>query len=103
MLIMLVLILLAPALISVALYEQFKGNKLQLVERVALALIFAFVINMGVYAAVWLRGWNFVDWTLYGSPQLTNVQFSLKYMALSLVFAVVLPFVFGLVKIGKRK
>jgi len=95
--------LLAPALISVALFEQFRGHKLQIVERAALAIIFAFLINLGVYTAIWLRGWNFVDWTLIGSPQLTNVQFSIKYMALSLVFSVALSFVLSLIRIGKRK
>jgi len=102
MLILLVLMLLAPALLSVLLFEQFKGTKLPCFERASLLLVFSSLINMLSYAALWLRGWSTISWTLDGASSMTNVSFCLKYMALSLVFAVALAFVCSLVKAGKR-
>ena len=103
MLILLVLILLAPAVISVFLYGKFKRCKFSNYECIALLIIFAFLINAGVYAAVWLRGWSSLIWTLDSVSSMTSVSFCLKYMALSLVFAVAIPFFVSLVKAGKRK
>ena len=103
MIILLILVLLAPALISVLLFELFKGYELPILNRIALWIIFAFIINMVVYAAIWLRGWKNISWGLDNGSDLYNVAFCVKYMALSLVAAVVIPFVFSLVKIGKRK
>ena len=103
MLILLVIMLLAPALISVLLFERFKGYELTAQKRIALLLIFAFLINMLGYAVLWLRGITSIFWTLDKTSTMTEVAFCLKYMALSLVFAAVLPFVLSLVRIGKRK
>ena len=103
MIILLVLILLAPALISVMLFEKFKGCELSIYKRIALFVIFAYLINMTVYASIWLRGWENISWALDSGSDLYNVAFCLKYMALSLVSAVIIPFVLSLVKIGKGK
>lgn len=103
MIILMILLLLVPGLISVLLYERFKGYTLSHYKRAVLLLIFAFLINMGVYAAIWIRGWEYVSWTLDSASVMSGVSFCLKYMALSLVYAVVIPFVLSLVKVGKRK
>ena len=103
MLILLILLLLAPSLISVLLYERFKGYELPILKRIALWIVFAFLVNMIVYAAIWLRGWESISWGLDNGSDLYNVAFCLKYMVLSLVAAVIIPFVLSLVKIGKRK
>ena len=103
MLILLILLMLVPALISVLLYERFKGYELSTKNRVILLLIFAYLINMVGYATLWLRGWDYQSWTLDGTSTMTHVPFVLKYMAVSLVSAVALPFVLSLVRVGKRK
>ena len=102
MLIMLILLLLVPALISVLLYEKFRGYELSIQKRIALLLIFAYFINMIGYAAILIRGWEFISWALDGMSTMTSVSFCLKYMALALVSAVIVPFVFNLIKVDKR-
>ena len=103
MLILLILMLLVPALISVLLYERFRDYELSNQKRILLLLVFSFLINMIVYAALWLRGWDYVSWTLNSASAMTGVSFCLKYMALSLVSAVIIPLLMNLVKIGNRK
>ena len=103
MVILLILVFLVPSLISVHLYERFTKHILSLFNRISLLLIFAFLINMGVYAAIWLRGWEYIIWTFDGTSQLASVSFILKYMVLSLLYSVALPFMLSLVKIGKHK
>ena len=103
MLFMLLLLFLVPPMISVFLYERFKGYKLSHYKRGALFLIFAYFINMISYAAIWLRGWDYISWTLDGASSITGVSFCLKYMALSLMFAAIMPFLLSLVRVGKRK
>ena len=103
MLILLILLMLVPAMISVLLYERFKGYELPNQKRVVLLLVFAFLINMVGYAALWLRGWEYHSWTLDSESTLTRIPFVIKYMALSLASAVILPFVLSLVRIGKRE
>lgn len=103
MLIQLILLLLAPAVLSVYLFERFKGERLSADYRIALLVIFTFIINMIVYAAIWLRGWDTIYWSLGSASTMTSVSFCLKYMALSLIFAVVIPYVLSVIKIGKRK
>ena len=103
MIVLLTLMLLAPALISVLLYEKLKGYEFSYYMRVALLVVFAFIINMVVYATIWLRGWVNISLALDGGSDLYNVAFCLKYMAMSLVPAVIVPYVLSLVKIGKRK
>ena len=103
MLIQMILMLLAPAVLSIFLFERFRGTKLSIEKRIAALMIFAFIINMIVYAAIWLRGWDYVAWTLGSESVLNSVPFCLKYMALSLLFAVIIPFAASLIKLGKRK
>ena len=103
MIILMILLLLVPALISIILYERFIGHALSDRKRAVLLLIFAFLINMLVYAAIWLRGWDYVSWTLDSASELTHTSFVFKYMALSLVFAVIIPYVLSLVKPGESK
>jgi hypothetical protein len=90
-------------MISVLLFEKFKGYELPNLKRVILLLIFAFFINLVGYVALWLRGWEYHSWTLDGASTMTSIPFVVKYMAISLAVAVVLPFVLSLVKVGKRK
>lgn len=103
MLIQLILMLIAPAVLSVYLYEQIKGERLSVEYRIALLIIFAFLINMFVYAAIWLRGWETLSWSLNGTSELTKVPFCLKYMVLSLILSVAIPYALSLIKVGKRK
>ena len=103
MLIQLILMLIAPAVLSVYLFELFKGERLLAEYRIALLVIFTFLINMIVYVAIWLRGWETISWSFGRDTSLTSVSFCLKYMALSLLFAVVIPYALSLVKFGKRK
>jgi len=95
--------MLVPAMISVLLYERFKGYELSTQKRIFLLLIFAFLINMIGYAAMWLRGWEYHSWTLDRYSSMTGISFVVKYMAISLVSSAVLPFVLSLVRVGKRK
>ena len=97
-----ILMLIAPAALSLFLFERFKGHKLSIDKRIGMLMVFALVINMIVYAAIWLRGWDYVAWTLDDRSVLTSVPFCLKYIALSLVFAVAIPFALSLVKVTKR-
>jgi len=103
MLFLLILILLAPAVFSVILYEKFSGVTLSTIDRIGMMLIFGFLINMAVYAVMWLRGLNHISWALDGTSNFNQIQFCFKYMGLSLMFASALPFVFSIIKIGKRK
>jgi len=96
-----ILILLAPAFISLLLYEKLTGFKLSVFERIAWSCIYAFLINTGVYTVLWLRGWTEVFWTI-DSTQLASVSFCVQYMAMSLLLSVALPFIFSLIKIGKK-
>ena len=103
MLVMIILLLLSPALISLLLYERFKAQTHSNLKRVALLFVFAFLINMIAYAAIWLRGWDYISWSLNSSSTMTMVSFCLKYMAISLLFAIIIPFVLSLIEIGKHK
>ena len=102
MLILLILLLLVPAIISVFLYERFRGKELSIQNRVILFLILAFLINMIGYAALWFRGQEHVSWALSGTSTMTSVSFCIKYMALSLVSAVIIPFVLYFIRKEKR-
>ena len=103
MLIQLILLLLAPAVLSGYLYEWFNGVKLTTEKRVVFLVISAFLINMLVYAAILLRGHDNVTWSLSSTSTLTSVSFCLKYMVLSLLFAVGISYASSLVKVVKRK
>jgi len=103
MVILLVLMLLAPAIISVLLFERFKGTALSLQNRIAWFFVFAFLINMTVFMAIWLRGREQINLTLDNSSDLIQVAFCVKYMALSLLAAVAIPFAINLIKVGKSK
>jgi hypothetical protein len=98
-----ILLLLAPAFISVFLFEKFKGFLYPMFYRIVLLFAFALLINMGVYFAIWLWGLTDIAWTLDHTSSLTSVSFCLRYMALALLFSCVLPFILSLVRIGKRK
>ena len=102
MLILQILLLLGPALISVLLYERFKGYELTLTKRISLLFVFAFFINMVGYATLWVRGWGYHSWTLDSESGMTNVSFVLKYMGITLVAAVALAFILSLVRVSKR-
>ena len=103
MLIQLILMLLAPAVISVYLFEMFKGDRLSIEHRIVFFIVFAFLINMIVYAAIWLRGWETISWSLGSDSEMKKVSFCLKYMALSLLFSAAIPYALSLIKAGKKK
>lgn len=103
MLILLLLVMLAPAMLSVVLYERFKGVVLSVLNRIIAIFIFAFIINLISYSFVWLRGWEHISWALNGTSTLLSVPFCVKYMAVSLVAAVIIAFILNLVQVGKRK
>ena len=103
MLFLSIIMIFAPGFISVLVFEQMKGCEFSNFKRVAMYFMFAFLINTAAYAAIWIRGWEQISWDSDGVSDLYNVSFCLKYMALSLVAAVVIPTILGLVKMGKRK
>ena len=72
-------------------------------KRVLLFLINAFLINMIAYAVFLLRGQDYISWTLAGISSMTSVSFCLKYMALSLVTAVIIPLVLYSIQKKKRQ
>jgi ABC-type multidrug transport system fused ATPase/permease subunit len=94
--------MLIPALISVLLYERFRGYLLSMQKRLMLLLVFAFLINMTGYVAFWLRGWEYISWSLGSESTVTSVSFIVYYMVISLVVAVVFPFILSLIRIGKK-
>jgi len=102
MLILQILLMLVPALISVLLFERFKGCELTLLKRVELLLVFAFLINLIGYATMWVMGWGYHSWTLDSESSMTSISFVVKYMGISLVAAIALAFVLSLVRVGKR-
>jgi hypothetical protein len=102
MIILQILVMLVPALIALLLYERFKGYELVLQKRVMLLLIFAFLINMVVYAVMWVRGWDNPSWTAEGEATVIATSFVLQYMLISLVSGVGFAFVLSLVRVGKR-
>ncbi|MDR2598674.1 MAG: hypothetical protein LBC73_00165 [Oscillospiraceae bacterium] len=98
-----ILLLLVPALIALLLFERFKGYSYSLMKRLALLSIFAFLINMFVYAIIWIRGWHYFDWSGLPETSLTGTFVVLQYMVMSLVVAVGLAYVLSLVRIKKRE
>jgi hypothetical protein len=102
MVIIMVLMLTVPALISMLLFERFKGYELTLLKRVSLFLIFAFLINMVGYAAFLMRGWDYINMTAGNESVMANTSFVVIYMGITLVSAVAIPFVLSLVRISKR-
>jgi quinol-cytochrome oxidoreductase complex cytochrome b subunit len=94
--------MLVPALISVLLYERFKGYVLSTQKRFTLMFIFAFLINLVWFALTWARGWAFQSWASDGGSSWTSTIFVLQYMVISLVSAVVLAFILSLVRVSKR-
>ena len=93
MLFLLVLLFFVPPMISVFLYEKFRGRSLSDRCRIAMLLVYSFFINIVFYAVLWLRGWTYHNWGLDSLSTLNSVPFVLKYMALSLVLAVLFPYV----------
>ena len=92
MLIILIIIQIVPPMISVILYERFRGYTLSDRKRLALFMIFTFFINMIGYSAAWLRGLGSLDWSLGVNSTMKSTSFMLKFMALSLVSAIMLPY-----------
>jgi hypothetical protein len=88
-------------MVSVVLYERFRGHALPNPKRVVLFLVFAFFITMIGYVALWLRGWEYQDWTLDRYSTMAGVSFVVKYMAISIVSAIMLPYAACLVIRGK--
>ena len=101
MVILMVLMLLVPALISVLLYERFKGYEMIKQKKVILYVILAFLINMACYVVLWVRGWEYQTWSLDIHSELTRVSFVLKYMGSSLVAAVGFAYLLSLLEVGK--
>jgi len=102
MIILAILLLLVPALMSVVLFERFKGYVLDLQKRIMLMFIFAFLINMIGFAFFIVRGWDYVSFALDGSSSMTDVSFVLQYMVLSIVSAVVLAYILSLIRVVER-
>jgi len=102
MIILAFLLIFVPALISVLLYERFKGYNLTMQKRVMLLLIFAFLINMIWFAITWARGWEFQSWASDSESSLTSTVFVLQHKAISLVSGVVLAYILSLVRVSKR-
>ena len=49
--------------------------------------------NIVGYAAMLIRDWDYHSWSLGVGSSLSGISFVVKYMAISLVLAVVIPFV----------
>jgi len=89
---LLILIWVVPPMIAVLFYERLRGCALSYFMRVVAGLIFAFFITMIGYAALWLYGIDQLVWTLDVSSVMAGVSFVVKYMAISIVAALILPF-----------
>ena len=98
MLILLIILLIVPPMLSVILYERFRGYTLPDRKRLALGLIFAFLINMIAYAFMWWRGWEYHSWALGDASSMTHISFVVKYMAITLVSAIIIPYIICLVR-----
>ena len=103
MIILQILLLLVPAMISVLLFEKFRGYEMSTQKRVIFLLIFAFLINMLCLGVFWMRGWEHLNWTLGEESSMAHTWFTVQYMVISLVTAVVLAFILSLVRVGRRK
>jgi len=64
-------------------------------------VVLAFLINMILFAVIWVRGWDYQSELFEGWISLLDVSFLFKYMAISLVTAVVFAYLLSLVKVGK--
>jgi len=101
MLFLLIVIWVVPPLVSVLLYERFRGYELSIFKRVSLGLIFAFFITLVGYSALWFRGWQYQNWTLDAHSTMTGITFTVKYMAVAIVTAVILPYLVCLLRAAK--
>jgi len=85
---MLLLLLFAPACLATLLFRRFSQEKRSVFQLVLLTIVFAFFINLLLYAAFWVWGFEQLRWAYDGL--LGDVAFLLKTMAFSLIFACVL-------------
>jgi len=79
----------APALISVLLYERFRGYELPIKKRVILFCVFVILINIAAYCLLRLGGWTYA---IYNWVRMTNLSFIFSYTASSLISSVVFAF-----------
>ena len=86
--IMLLLLLFAPACLTTLLNSRFNQEKRSAFQLVLLTIVFAFFINLLLYAAFWVWGFDQISWAYDG--HLGDVAFLLKTMVLSLIFACLL-------------
>ncbi|MDR2590279.1 MAG: hypothetical protein LBC71_04745 [Oscillospiraceae bacterium] len=98
-----VLLLLVPALVSILLFERFRGYEFTLIKRIIALPIFAFLVNMAVYAVLFVRGWAFFSWSGGADSSLTNTSAVLQYMIMALAIGVVLAYILSMVKISKKE
>jgi hypothetical protein len=83
------ILLFIPACISTLLYLKVRPGERPVWQIILIALSFAFFINMLLLLAVSLRGHEYL---LLPESNLANIALCLKYMAISSVFACLLPF-----------
>jgi len=98
MLFLLTIMWVVPPLVAVLIYEHYRGYKLPIFKRVALGLIFSFFITMVGYSALWLRGWQYQNWTLDAHSTMTGITFTIKYMAVSMATAIAMPYIICLIR-----
>jgi hypothetical protein len=96
MIIWLVLMLIAPGMFAMLFYEYITGKKNGPVGQIIISVCFMFFINMLTLTAVWLRGNERIIWTADAASVISSVSFSIRYMALAVFFAFLLPWVVAL-------
>jgi len=94
--------IITPAIIAVLIYEKINQRHFNVFRFIVITLGFTFIIRLLALAALWIWGKTSMVWI--EEEMLSSLGFSVKYMGLTLVFAIAIPFlVSGLNQIYKRK
>jgi len=89
----LILMHLVPPLISIFIYENSNNCVLSKQKRVVLFSIFTFFITFISYSVLWVFRVESINWSFWGLSSVSDVAFTLRYMLLSLVSALTLPYI----------
>ena len=96
------IMIITPAIIAVLIYEKINQRHFNVFRFIVITLGFTFVIRLLTITALWGMGETSIVWL--EEEMLSSLGFSGKYMGLTLVFAIALPFlVSGLNQNYKRK
>ena len=102
MIIWLFLLLIVPSLIATLYYEHIIKQKSNLLNQIVTGCIYCYFINFFAISIIWLRGHDYLYWTLDGRSDLNHVQFCVKYMLITIVLAVLLPWIAVTIRTASR-